>query len=56
MNPPKWPLSTMKVGEKFIVEKPPKNFVSYVHHYGAANGKLFRTVQLPQGRKVTRIA
>lgn len=56
MNPSKWPIYTMAVGDKFVVETPPRQFVSNIHHYAARSGKLFRTVQLPQGRKVTRIA
>ena len=56
MSARKWPIYTMTVGDKFVVENPPKSFVAYVHRYGVASGKLFRTVRLPQGRKVTRIA
>lgn len=56
MSARKWPLSTLPVGESFVAEKPPRNFISYVHHHGLRFGKKFKTKRVDNGREVRRIA
>lgn len=57
MSARRWPYYDLKVGEWFVVEKPPKNFGNNVRRYGNANGKVFRVLKQPNGWiKVRRMA
>jgi hypothetical protein len=53
----RWPYYDLKVGEWFVVEKPPKRFAAHVRRYGYENGKVFQVRQQPNGWiKVRRMA
>lgn len=57
MSARRWPYYDLKVGEWFVVEKPPKTFARNVRRYGNESGKVFRVLKQPNGWiKVRRMA